>query len=271
MKLTSKILHKYHPRIIAITGNVGKTSTKEAIYTMLKTKFRCRRNEANYNTPIGVAITIIGTKPGGSSVISWIKNLIKGYMLILKTDKNYPEILIIEIGADFPKDISFICNIIHPDVGVITNIGDIPVHIQNFKSIEDVYEEKSELIKCLPNTGAAILNFDNKKILNFKEVSNARVISYGFEEEADIYASDFKIIPNSDLRDSEMYYRIEYKGSSVPFQLKNIVGKSYAYAILCAVCVGIYFDLNLVEISNSLKQYKGVKSRINLLRSINNS
>ena len=70
MKLTSKILHKYHPRIIAITGNVGKTSTKEAIYTMLKTKFRCRRNEANYNTPIGVAITIIGTTPGGNSLIS---------------------------------------------------------------------------------------------------------------------------------------------------------------------------------------------------------
>ena len=70
MKLTKSILLKYKPTIIAITGNVGKTSTKEAIYTMLKGKFKCRRNEANYNTPIGVAITVIGTKPGQGSIVA---------------------------------------------------------------------------------------------------------------------------------------------------------------------------------------------------------
>lgn len=193
-------------------------------------------------------------------------------MLLLKTNTRYPEILIIEIGADFPNDISFLCNILKPKIGVITNIGDIPVHVENFRNIEQVYEEKSELIKCLPVDGAAILNFDNKKILNFKNTSKAKIITYGFEEGADIYASDFKILPdNSDLRNSEMYYRIEYRGTSIPFQLKNIVGKSYAYAILCAVAVGIHFEMNLVEISESLKLYKGVKNRINILRSINNS
>jgi UDP-N-acetylmuramoyl-tripeptide--D-alanyl-D-alanine ligase len=120
--------------------------------------------------------------------------------------------------------------------------------------------------------GAAILNFDNKKILDFKNLSKAKVTTYGFEEGADIYASDFKIIADSsDLRNSEMYYRIEYMGTSIPFQLKNIVGKSYAYAILCAMAVGIYFDMNLVQIAESLKLYKGVKNRINILRSINNS
>jgi len=272
MKLTKKILLKYKPVVIAITGNVGKTSTKEAIYTMLKSKYRCRRNEANYNTPVGVAVTIIGTKPGGSSAVAWIKNIILGYGLLINKKKDYPEILIIEIGADYPNDISFICNVLKPKVGVITNIGDIPVHVSNFKNIAEVYQEKLELIKCLPVDGAAILNFDNKRILDFKNLSNAKVISYGFEEGADIYASDFKIIPNeSDLRNSEMYYRIEYMGTSIPFQLKNIVGKSYAYAILCAVCVGIFFDMNMVEISESLKLYKGVKSRINILKGINNS
>lgn len=70
MKLTQAILLKYKPVIIAITGNVGKTSTKEAIFTMLKSKYKCRRNEANYNTPIGVAITVIGAKTGGKSIIA---------------------------------------------------------------------------------------------------------------------------------------------------------------------------------------------------------
>jgi len=68
--LAKQILNKYKPLVIAVTGNVGKTSTKEAIFTVLHSKYRCRRNEMNYNTPIGVAITIIGTKSGEKSLIA---------------------------------------------------------------------------------------------------------------------------------------------------------------------------------------------------------
>jgi len=95
------------------------------------------------------------------------------FKLLLFRQKDYPEILIIEMGADRPGDIEYLCNILKPKIGIITNIGDIPVHIEYFKNIEDLYYEKSKLIKCLPPEGAAILNYDNKKILDFKNLTNA--------------------------------------------------------------------------------------------------
>jgi len=99
------------------------------------------------------------------------------------------------LGADRPGDIDYLCNILKPKIGVITNIGDIPVHIEYFQSIEDLYFEKSKLIKCLSLDGVAILNYDNKKILDFKNLAPSSVITYGFDEGAYIRASNFKIIP----------------------------------------------------------------------------
>ena len=271
IRLTTKVLNKYKPIVIAITGNVGKTSTKEAVFTILKSKYRCRRNEMNYNTPIGVAITVIGTKSGEGSLIAWCLNILFAFKLLLFRQKDYPEILIIEMGADRPGDIEYLCNILKPKIGIITNIGDIPVHIEYFKNIEDLYYEKSKLIKCLPPEGAAILNYDNKKILDFKNLTNASVITYGFDEGAEVRASNFKIIPQNNLDESEMYFRIEHGGTSMPFQIAGVFGKNYAYAFLCAISVGIYFNINLVESLEYLKDYKKLPHRTNILPAIKNS
>jgi len=68
-----------------------------------------------------------------------------------------------------------------------------------------------------------------------------------------------------------MYFRIEYGGTSVPFQIAGVFGKNYAYAFLCAISVGIYFNINLVESLEYLKDYKKLPHRTNILPAIKNS
>ncbi|HPH52329.1 MAG TPA: Mur ligase family protein, partial [Candidatus Portnoybacteria bacterium] len=141
LRILAKIaLKKYKPIVIAITGSVGKTSTKEAIYAVFKNHFgekRVRKNEKNYNNEIGVPLTIFNLETGGNSILKWIPKFIKIFwMIIFKIE--YPDFLVLEMGADKPKDIEYLLNFVEHRVGVITAIGEIPVHVEFFESPEKV-------------------------------------------------------------------------------------------------------------------------------------
>src|SRR4030042_3707542 len=88
--LAKLVLKKYRPEIIGITGSVGKTSTKEAVFHVLNTKFRVRTNVKNYNNEIGVPLTILGQNSPGRSLFGWFLLMIKSLKIILLTDFDYP-------------------------------------------------------------------------------------------------------------------------------------------------------------------------------------
>lgn len=104
------ILKKYKPYIIAVTGSVGKTSTKDAIYTAISSNFKVRKNEKSFNSEIGVPLTILGVQNAWSDPIGWLKNIFHGLELIF-FKHDYPEYLIVEVGADHPGDIHSIAEI----------------------------------------------------------------------------------------------------------------------------------------------------------------
>src|SRR3989338_6438454 len=132
------VLRKYHPHIIAVTGSVGKTSTKDAIYTVLSSKFFVRKSEKSFNSDVGVPLTILGCKNAWNNPFLWAKNLLEGFaLLILKN--HYPKWLVLEVGADRPGDIRKLARWLKPDVVVITALPDVPVHVEFFDSPEDVY------------------------------------------------------------------------------------------------------------------------------------
>ena len=138
LKVVAKmILAKYKPDIIGITGSVGKTSAKEAVYCVLSSKFRVRRNLGNYNNEIGVPLTIIGLDSPGRSIICWIVVFWQALKLILVKDKNYPEILVLEMGVDRPGDMKYLNSIVKCRIGVVTLIG--PVHLEFFNTIYKDY------------------------------------------------------------------------------------------------------------------------------------
>ena len=124
LKIFAKIvLTKYKPVIIAITGSVGKSSTKEAIYAILESHFgtnKVRKNQRNYNNEIGVPLTICGLETGGKSVFRWLVRFIKIFWMII-FNVSYPDFLVLEMGADRPGDLKYLLDFVHHKVGVVTD------------------------------------------------------------------------------------------------------------------------------------------------------
>src|SRR3990167_8276508 len=103
--LESKLtLKKYKPKIVAITGNIGKTSAKDAIFTVLSSAYFVRKSEKSFNSEIGIPLTILGLPNGWSNIFIWIYNIFDGLKLIFLKN-HYPKWLVLEIGADRPGDI----------------------------------------------------------------------------------------------------------------------------------------------------------------------
>ena len=150
------ILCKYKPRVIGITGSVGKTSAREAIYAVLSAQFKARRPLKNYNNEIGLPLAIIGVKSPNKSILGWLGVFFKALGLLLVRDKNYPEILILEMGVDRPGDMKYLLDIVKPEIGVITSIG--PSHLEYFETVKKIQEEKGGLVKDLNKDKAYIIH-----------------------------------------------------------------------------------------------------------------
>jgi len=267
-------LKKYKPIVIAITGSVGKTSTKEAIFSVLKNHFgekRVRRNFRNYNNELGVPLTIFNLETAGKSILRWIPKFIKIFWMIIFR-VSYPDFLVLEMGADKPNDIKYLIDFVPHKVGVVTAVGEIPVHVEFFSSPEKVAEEKETLIKRLSKDGVAILNYDDERVRKMASATEAKILTYGLNEKADVKATnyDLKILSDNE-NTSELNFKLDFKGSSVPAKLINVLGVQHLYSALAAAAVGIVFNLNLVEISEAIKEIKPLPGRMHLIKGIKNT
>jgi UDP-N-acetylmuramoyl-tripeptide--D-alanyl-D-alanine ligase len=272
------VLKKYQPKIIGVTGSVGKTSTKEAIFTVLASHYRVRRSEKNYNNEVGLPLTIIGVESGENSIRAWIYVFLKWLGIIIFPMK-YPEILVLEMGADRPGDLKYLTGFIHPRIAVITDIS--MSHLEFFKTVENVAREKSTLVHKLDGKGVAILNIDNSHIKKIKDQLKTKVVTFGFSEESDIRASDaaFNYVNEENGRTLSwqnkkikgLSFKLNYKGTSIPVRLNNILSRHNVQAALAGIAVGIEMGINLVEIGAALENFCLPFGRMNLIRGIKNS
>lgn len=272
-------LKKYNPRIIGVTGSVGKTSAKEAIFTVLAGHFRARRNEKNYNNEIGIPLTIIGSSSGGSSVFGWLKVFFK-WMAIMILPLEYPEILILEMGADRPGDLKYLTDFVKLEVGVLTDIS--ASHMEFFKNLEGIAKEKWTIIKSLNEKGLAIINVDNPTLANLKDQVKSSLITLGFSKEAEMQATDIAfsysdtavLLPQNIRADKEIRgisFKLNYRGASIPVRLNNVLARHQIYPALFAAAVGTWFGLNLVEIGAALENFSPPCGRMNLIAGIKKS
>ncbi|NCN07498.1 UDP-N-acetylmuramoyl-tripeptide--D-alanyl-D-alanine ligase [Candidatus Falkowbacteria bacterium] len=269
-KLAKLILKKYNPDIIGVTGSFGKTSAKEAIYTVLSSKFNVRRNIKNYNNEIGLPLTIIGTSSGGRSVGGWLVVFVKALALIIWRDKNYPEILVLEMAVDHPGDMTYLTNLAPCKIGVVTGVG--PVHIEYFKTIEKIAKEKSVMVSHINKNGWVVLNCDNEYVCEMTKATRSRISSYGIvNHDVDIKASEILMSQHEDGQISGLSFKLFYKGSSVPVLLPNILGEHLIYAALAAASIGRIYDMNMVDIASALRTFRAPKGRMNLIVGIKNT
>jgi UDP-N-acetylmuramoyl-tripeptide--D-alanyl-D-alanine ligase len=270
--LARLVLKKYQPKVVAVTGSVGKTSTREAIACVLGTRFRVRQNRKNYNNEIGLPLTILNVDSPGKSLLGWFVVVLKSWQLILFKDKNFPEILVLEMGIDHPGDMEYLTSIARPDLAVITNIGQ--AHLEYFETEDNIAREKGVLVKNLQPKGLAILNYDDVRVRKMAKLTKARFLTYGLTEVADVKALEvISSFEKNKTRESlaGLAYKLKYHGSFVPVHLPSVIGTQSVYASLAAATVGVEFGLNLVEISQALETYKSPKGRMRLVAGLNDT
>ena len=261
------VLQKYKPEVIAITGSVGKTSSKEAIAQILSTKFRVWKTASNYNNEIGVPLTILGIKKSpGRNILGWVLVFLKALVLIIFPTK-YPQKLVLEFGADHQGDIEYLVSFIPIHIGILTKVS--RVHIQYFKTLGSVFNEKKKIFNNINTKGFGILNNDDALVKTLDNKLNCRTITYGIENESDIQASDLQIIDKDGV--IGMNFKLKYRGNVIPVFLPNTLGLAQVYAFLCGVSVALQYDFNLVEISTFAGEYQAPKGRTNLITAINDA
>ena len=184
--LATLIRNKYQPKVIAITGSVGKTTTRELIYTILKNKYKCHQSQKNYNNHIGVPLTIFDLN---------------------KDD----EIAIVEMGMNHLNEIKYLSKMVTPDIAVITNIG--TSHIGNLGSKENILKAKLEIKEGLK--GPLFVNGDDELLQKEKAYKS------GFSKNNDLIAYNLKSsLTNSIFNINNQKYEIKI---NLPAHLINSV------------------------------------------------
>ncbi len=278
------VIKRYKPRIIGVTGSVGKTSTKDVIYASLSKalenkegkngKITVRKSEKSFNSEIGIPLTVLGMQNAWSDIPAWIKNVMHGFYLAYGPRKKYPDILVLEIGADRVGDISHAVSWLHPDVAVVTRIGEVPVHVEFFSSREQLIAEKSALPQSLSTNGIAILNADDADVMGMQKSTDAKVISYGVHALADVIGSHYQIL-YEECDGIKMpigfVFRVSYAGSSVPIKIIGTLGEHHMYPLLAAVTVAITEGVSIIDAVAGFEQYEKTKGRMRLLNGKNNT
>lgn len=258
-KRAKYVLAKFKPLVIGVTGSVGKSSTKEAIYAVLSQKFPVLRNEGNFNNELGVPLTIIRQKkPEG--VWAWFKFMFSSYFLVVKIHE-YPSYLVLELAADKRGDIKYLCDLVQPAIGVITNIGDS--HLEFFGNIKKTTIEKRALVELLPKEGRAVLNFDDERVMSMIAKTKAKIMTYGLKKGADITASNITI----DRKGTS--FKLVFQGSVVPVRLE-MIGYSFVRSALAATAVGIVVGMDLMDIIKGLQSWEPLPGRMRMVEGKNN-
>lgn len=262
--MASAVLKKYKPIIVGITGSVGKSSTKEAVALVLKSKFSVRTNAENYNNEIGIPLTIIGAKSGKRSLLGWAVVLWRWLWLMLWR-VSYPEILVLEMAIDRPGDMTYLLSFIPVKIGVLTDVSGS--HLEYFKKVERIAKEKGKLITTLPKDGTAVLCVDNPLVATFLHKTKAKVISYGrVSEEAVVRAEHITLGERG--ADGGLIFKLVYQGKSLPVRLPKSVADHHVPAVLAALSVGLAFKLSLVDMVASVRDFHSLPGRMNVLSGI---
>ncbi|MBI2427075.1 MAG: UDP-N-acetylmuramoyl-tripeptide--D-alanyl-D-alanine ligase [Candidatus Kerfeldbacteria bacterium] len=261
--LAQGVLRRYHPEIIAITGSAGKTSTREAIATVLAPAFSLRQSAKNYNTEIGVPLAILGSESGGRSAFAWLGVIVKGVMLVIKKH-DFPDVLVLEYALDHPGDIAYLVRLAKPHIAVLTTIGEVPVHVEAFRSREELVREKAALVTQLTKEDVAIVNADDPSVKAMARKTKAKVVTYGRTTGADIrlVSLNFKGLEQG------IQMKVAHGESTVPVSLPHLIGEHQVYAVLAAIAVGVVKGVNLVAIADALARYESPPGRMRVISGI---
>lgn len=257
------LLMRKRPKIIGITGSVGKTTTKDAIYLALKNKVYVRKSEKSFNSNIGVALTVLGLQNAWNNPFLWLKNIIDGALHALMPGK-YPDVLVLELGVDRPGDMKELTKFVRPDIVVLTRLPDTPVHVEFFNSPEEVCEEKLTLVQALKTDGVFIYNNDDERIRQYVEEVRQPSFGYSRYSQAHFQATGDRILYDGGFP-SGMEFSVSHMEEEAIVRLQGVLGIQHSYNIAAAMAVAFQFGISLEEVAAAFSAFKPVPGRMRLL------
>lgn len=228
------ILGKYNlaranvKKTVALTGSVGKTTTKEFLSLVLAQKYDTCKTQGNLNNHIGVPKTL------------------------MSVDK-YHEALVVEMGMSNKGEISYLSSFVKSDIAIITNIGHS--HIENLKSRENIAKAKLEILESLKDDGVLVVNGDEELLKNIN--TRQRVIRVGFSQGCEVFAENIKASSDSVEFDAVVF------GNRVHARL-SCAGKHNVHNALFALCVASLCDIELESAAASFEKYAPCGMRQNV-------
>ena len=232
LKAIGELAKAYDRRInnkkVAITGSVGKTTTKEFVAAVLSENMRLHKTEGNYNSTLGMPLSLLS----------------------MKRDT---QVSVLEMGMSNRGEIEYLSRIAEPDIAIITNIG--TSHMEYLGNRENICNAKLEIVKGLKSDGLLLLNGDEPLLRNREELEGKNYKYVGFSEDCDIRAQ---------IRYSttdRTYFDVFYDGKQVKNVSIPIIGDHYVYAALYAYAVGISMQLSDDIICRGLNNFRTVGMR----------
>ena len=217
---------------VGITGSVGKTSTRDLVYSVVKEEYKALKTERNYNNNIGLPLT-----------------------LLRLTDE---KAAIIEMGMNNLGEIDYLSKITRPHIGIITNIG--TAHIGELGSRENILKAKLEILNGMDKNGILIINNDNDLLHTYYlENKNNNIITIGIENNSDYTATNIKV------SNEKIYFDIVYQNKKYPIVL-NIPNKVFVYNCLYAFAVGKILNIDTEKIINGIKNFKLTENRSEIFK-----
>lgn len=252
-----KVIKKHNPIIVAITGSVGKTTTKEAVYQVLKDTFpgKVWKNEGNLNAEIGIPLTILGYTKLPNKFF-WPIFLIKAFFRTRL--KKYPKYLVLEMGVEKKGDLKYFTSIFKPTYLIITSVG--LAHLSNFSDPKEYQAEKLSILDEVVDGGKILLNYDDPILLKITKTNIVSVATKNLR--ADYYAEDIKVTSDGTI------FRVCRSGCRIIVKSK-LLGSHLINSSIFAFAIADIMELALIKVAKSLEQIKAYPGRMNLISGIN--
>jgi len=211
---------QHQVRVVGVTGSVGKTTTKEMIHSVLSRRFRTLKSEGNYNSEIGLPLTLLQLT-------------------------EHHERVVVEMGMYALGEIAQLAHIAQPVIGVVTNVG--PTHLGRLGTLERIAQAKRELVEALPPEGIAILNGDDERVMAMANYTRAQVLCYGLRPECEVWADGIVSQGLEGVR-----FRLHHRGEVLHVRTP-LLGHHSVHTALAAATVGLVEGDSWEEIVTGLQ------------------
>lgn len=267
--LAAAVIRRYKPGIVMVTGSVGKTSTKDAVAAVLGQKFYVRKSDKSFNSEFGVPFTILGVGNPWGRPSAWLA-VIKSALALLILPNHYPNMLVLEVGADRPGDLKHILRVATPDAVVVTRLPDIPVHVEAYTSPEAVQEEEFSPAYALHAAAPLIIPAGKPHLMEMARRTPARILTYGAYKHATVSLGEITY-HTEDTRVLGMRAPVTLCDQQGEIVVRGSVGTVQLLPAAAAIATAHAFGISLSEAESALADYEPPAGRGRILRGAHES